>query len=292
MARLHRMRPEMTTPEGQMGDGTREIAVVTGAARGIGRSIVERLAADGYRVIALDRLDEVIDVAAALRNSGAEVEAAVIDIRDRAAISALLEGFAPLDVIVNNAAITSTRHFEDLTEADFRENFDINTVGTFIVAQEGARRMRNGGRIVNMASRSFAGAPQMAHYIASKTAVIGLTRAMAIDLSPRDIRVNAVAPGVVDTEMLRYMAPERREQMLGLQLLGRIGQPEDIARAVAFLASRDNRYITGQVLVVDGGRSLGQGQLPPEDDPYAQGMPLSDGSGPEAERSSDASTDR
>ena len=241
-----------------------ETALVTGAARGIGRGIVERLAADGYRVIALDRRDDVLAMVADLVAGGANVEAVVADIQDRAAIAAIMERIAPLDVIVNNAGITSTRRFEDLTEADFRSNFDINTVGTFIVAQEGARRMRNGGRIVNIASRSFAGAPQMAHYVASKAAVVGLTRAMAIDLSPRDIRVNAVAPGVVDTDMLHYMTPERQQVMLGLQLLGRIGQPEDIARAVAFLASRDNRYITGQVLIVDGGRSLGQSQLPAE----------------------------
>lgn len=243
----------------------RETAIVTGAAKGIGRGIVERLAKEGYRVVALDRLEAVHEVGEALRATGADVETASVDIRDRAAIVAIMERFAPIDVIVNNAAITSTHRFEDLTEEHFRDNFDINAVGTFIVAQEGARRMRNGGRIVNIASRSFAGAPQMAHYIASKTAVVGLTRAMAIDLSPRDIRVNAVAPGVVDTDMLRYMTPERQEAMLGLQLLGRIGQPEDIARAVSFLASPDNRYITGQVLVVDGGRSLGQGQLPPEE---------------------------
>ena len=245
--------------------GRRETAIVTGAAKGIGRGIVERLAKEGYRVVALDRLESVHEVGESLRATGADVETASVDIRDRAAIAAIMERFAPIDVIVNNAAITSTHRFEDLTEEHFRDNFDINAVGTFIVAQEGARRMRNGGRIVNIASRSFAGAPQMAHYIASKTAVVGLTRAMAIDLSPRDIRVNAVAPGVVDTDMLRYMTPERQEAMLGLQLLGRIGQPEDIARAVSFLASPDNRYITGQVLVVDGGRSLGQGQLPPEE---------------------------
>lgn len=251
-----------------MTSATRETAIVTGAARGIGRTIAERLARDGFRVMALDRLDEVHEVSSNLRAAGADAQSAVVDIRDRPAIAALLERFAPLDVIVNNAAITSTRHFDELTEADFRENFDINTVGAFVVAQEGARRMRNGGRIVNISSRSFAGAPQLAHYVASKTALVGLTRAMAIDLSPRDIRVNAVAPGVVDTEMLRYMTPERQKQMLDLQLLGRIGQPEDIARAVAFLASAENRYITGQILVVDGGRSLGQGQLPPEDDPF------------------------
>lgn len=247
---------------------SRETAIVTGAARGIGRAIVEKLAAEGYRVVALDRRDEVREVASNLCASGADVEAAIIDIRDRDGIAAILDGVAPIDVIVNNAAITSTHRFEDLTEEHFRGNFEVNAVGTFVVAQEGARRMRNGGRIVNIASRSFAGAPQMAHYVASKTAIVGLTRAMAIDLSPRDIRVNAVAPGVVDTEMLHYMSEERQKAMLGFQLLGRIGQPEDIARAVAFLASAENRYITGQVLIVDGGRSLGQGQLPPEKSPY------------------------
>lgn len=245
----------------------RGTAIVTGAARGIGEAIVTTLAAEGYRVVAVDLRPEVQAVAARLTAGGADVLAEICDVRDRAAIAALMDRAAPFDVIVNNAAITSTLAFEDLTEDAFRDTFDINTVGTFIVAQEGARRMRNGGRIVNIASRSFAGAPNMAHYVASKTAVVGLTRAMAIDLSPRDIRVNAVAPGVVDTEMLHYMTPEMKERMLAFQLLGRIGQPEDIARAVAFLAAPENHYITGQMLVVDGGRSLGQGQLPPEESP-------------------------
>lgn len=242
-------------------------AIVTGAARGIGRGIAERLLQDGYHVVALDRLETVREVAETLRGPGRRIDAEVVDVRDRAGIAAIMERFAPLDVIVNNAAVTGAFHFEELTEEHFRETFEINTVGTFVVAQEGARRMRNGGRIVNIASRSFAGAPQMAHYVASKTAVIGLTRAMAIDLSPRDIRVNAVAPGVVDTDMLHYMTPERQKLILSRQLLGRIGQPEDIARAVSFLASPENRYITGQVLIVDGGRSQGQGQLPPEESP-------------------------
>jgi 3-oxoacyl-[acyl-carrier protein] reductase len=242
-------------------------ALVTGAAKGIGRAIVTRLAHDGYRVVAVDRLEEVHDMAAELQAQGDDVFAETLDIRDRTALTAVLGREAQLDVIVNNAAVTSTHRFEDLSEDLFREAFDINTVGTFVVSQEGARRMRNGGRIVNIASRSFAGAPQMAHYAASKAAVVGLTRSMAIDLSPRDIRVNAIAPGVVDTDMLHYMSEERQQAMLGFQLLGRIGQPEDIARAVSFLASPENTYITGQILIVDGGRSLGHGQLPPEESP-------------------------
>jgi len=237
-------------------------ALVTGAAKGIGAAIARRLIEDGYSVIALDRLASVHDIA---KDIGGAITAHTIDIRDRKSLGRIMDAEGPLDVIVNNAAITSTHRFEDLTEDHFRENFDINAVGTFIVAQEGARRMRNGGRIVNIASRSFAGAPQMAHYAASKAAVVGLTRSMAIDLSPRDIRVNAVAPGVVDTDMLHYMSEERQKVMLSLQLLGRIGQPAEIARAVSFLAARENTYITGQVLIVDGGRSLGQGQLPAEE---------------------------
>ena len=242
-------------------------ALVTGAAKGIGRAIVTRLAHDGYRVVGVDRLEEVHDMAAELQAQGYDVFAETLDIRDRTALTAVLGREAQLDVIVNNAAVTSTHRFEDLSEDLFREAFDINTVGTFVVSQEGARRMRNGGRIVNIASRSFAGAPQMAHYASSKAAVVGLTRSMAIDLSPRDIRVNAIAPGVVDTDMLHYMSEERQQAMLGFQLLGRIGQPEDIARAVSFLASPENTYITGQILIVDGGRSLGHGQLPPEESP-------------------------
>lgn len=239
-----------------------QTALVTGAARGIGEGIARRLVADGYRVVALDRLDEVTELGDEL---GEALRPYVVDIRDRAALAAIFAAEGPLDVIVNNAAITSTHRFEDLTEEHFRSNFDINTVGTFVVSQEGTRRMKDGGRIVNVASRSFNGAPEMAHYAASKAAVVGLTRSMAIDLSPRDIKVNAVAPGVVDTDMLHYMSKERQQAMLSWQLLGRIGQPEDIARAVAFLAAAENTYITGQVLIVDGGRSLGQGQLPKEE---------------------------
>ena len=247
-----------------MTDATLGTALVTGAAQGIGAGIVLRLVQDGYHVIALDRQDSVLNLAQA---HGDAVSCHVMDVRDRDALKAIIAAHGPLDVIVNNAAITSTHRFEDLTEDHFRENFDVNTVGTFIVSQEGARHMANGGRIVNVASRSFAGAPQMAHYATSKAAVVGLTRSMAIDLSPRDIRVNAVAPGVVDTDMLHYMSEERQKVMLSLQLLGRIGRPSDIAGAVSFLASPDNIYITGQVLVVDGGRSLGQAKLPSEESP-------------------------
>ena len=136
---------------------------------GIGRGIVERLADDGYRIVAIDRLEAVHDVADGLRAAGSTSFRKCSTFVT--ASPSVPDGAPRADRrdLVNNAAVTGTYHFEELTEEHFRETFDINAVGTFVVAQEGARRMPNGGRIVNIASRSFAGAPQMAHYAASET---------------------------------------------------------------------------------------------------------------------------
>ena len=236
-------------------------ALVTGAARGIGRAIAVRLAADGYDVEMADLNADAVEAAAAdIRAAGCRAIAHSLDIRDRPAVAALLQSLAPLEVLVNNAAIFSDKPFAALAEQDFRDMYQTNLVGTFIVAQEAARVMADGGRIVNIGSRSHLGGHNHAHYIASKAAVAALTRAMAIDLGHRDIRVNCVAPGVIDTRLYRELSHERKKQMLTMQVTGRIGQPDDVARAVAFFADPENAYVTGTVLLVDGGRSLGDRQ--------------------------------
>ncbi|RAI01639.1 short-chain dehydrogenase [Acuticoccus sediminis] len=225
------------------------LALVTGAARGIGRAIAERLAADGFTVVAADRdLPDAADGITPIR----------LDVTDRLAVKAALTGLdRPVDVLVNNAGVYSDRPFMELTEADFEAMLAVNLMGVFIVSQEVLRSMPDGGRIVTVSSRSYLGARNMGHYGASKAAVVALTRTMAIEFADRDIAVNAIAPGLVETSILDQLTPERRADLARLQPTGRLGQPQDIAAAAAYLAAPATQFITGQVLIVDGGKSLG-----------------------------------
>lgn len=242
-----------------------ETAVVTGAARGIGRAIAARLARDGYRVLLLDRDQADAEAAArALRDLGFLAASAGLDIRDRGAVSEALDAHAPAaQVLVNNAGIFSDKPFMSLTENDFEVMLGVNVVGSFVVAQEVLKRMPDGGRIVHIASRAVLGQRNNAHYAASKSALIGLTRTMAMELGPRGITVNAIAPGLIDTPMLGGLSEARRAELIRLQPTGRMGTPEDIAHAAAFLASPASGFITGHVLFVDGGKSLGGGAVLP-----------------------------
>ena len=225
------------------------LALVTGAARGIGRAIAERLAADGMSVVAADR-----DLPA----TGDGLTPLALDVTDRAAVGAALAGLGrPVDVLVNNAGVYSDRPFMDLTEADFEAMLSVNLLGVFIVSQEVLRTMPDGGRIVTVASRAYLGARNMGHYGASKAAVVALTRTMAIEFASRDIAVNAIAPGLVDTPILDGLSAERRADLARLQPTGRLGRPQDIAAAAAYLAAPDTGFVTGQVMIVDGGKSLG-----------------------------------
>lgn len=180
-----------------------------------------------------------------------------LDITDETACRLLLGQLPPLQVLVNNAGIFDVKDFFDVSAADFRRMYEVNTVAMFTLSRDAAKHMPRGSRIVNLASRAMLGARHYAHYVASKAAVVGLTRAMALELAPHGITVNAVAPGVIETDMLRARSDTNLEALRALQPLGRLGTPADIARSVVFLAAAEADFITGQVILVDGGRSLG-----------------------------------
>ena len=176
-------------------------AIVTGAARGIGLAIARRLAEDGFATIATDRdVSALAEEVARQTGQGRMFSAANMDVADRAAVCGVFDRVGVVHVVVNNAGIAAPMiAFKSLTQEELRRVVRVNTSGTFIVAQEAARRMAKGGRIINIASRGYLGGAGASHYVASKAAVVGLTRAMAIELRWKGITVNAVAPGMVDT---------------------------------------------------------------------------------------------
>ena len=236
----------------------RRVAFVTGAAQGIGLATVERLARDGFRVVAMDRNGEqVTQQAQALAKQGLDVVAAAVDVCDRAAVVAALDAQPRIDAMVCAAGIYNDAPLLELTEDAFRRMLDVNVIGTFIPAQEAARRMQAGGRIVTISSRGALGGTRFAHYVASKAAVIGLTRAMAMELRGRQIAVNSVAPGFTDTPMTRSAPAEMFSAWESLEPSGKAATPDLIANAIAFFASPATQFVTGQTLFVDGGKSLG-----------------------------------
>lgn len=240
-----------------------KVAIVTGAGRGIGKGIAARLAAEGCRLVvtALES-DQVEAVASELRGAGAEVEAKAGDIGQAATADELirtaLDRFGGLDVLVNNAGwALPVAHLLEMDEDHWDTVLRTNLKSVYLTTSRAARVMardRRGGAVVNMSSWGAIRAHrQMAAYDASKGGIDGFTRAAAVDLAPYGIRVNAVAPGTVHTESYAG-SPE-------MVPLGRVAEPEDVAAAVAFLASDDARYITGQVIQVDGGMGA-QGRPP------------------------------
>lgn len=236
----------------------KEIALVTGAGRGIGLATTKRLLEDGFHVVMVDLSPEPLATnAAALKGASNSVEHHALSITDRPAVAKLIASLPRLDVLVNNAAVFWDGKFDAVTEDDFRKMYDVNVVGTFVMAQEAAKVMKRGGRIVNVASRAYLAGYAHSPYITSKAGAVGLTRGMAIDLAPRGIFVNAIAPGLIETEMFRSLTPERQRELIDKQPTKEVGQPEDIANGIAFFASPRTRNVTGQILTLDGGRSMG-----------------------------------
>jgi 3-oxoacyl-[acyl-carrier protein] reductase len=232
--------------------------VITGAGSGIGRAAAIRLGSVGARILALDRDPQAAQqTVRAIEATGGHAVAVTCDVTDQGAVDAALDAVGHVDVLVNSAGIFGEKHLEEITGDDLRRMYEVNAVGLFNTTKAALARMPDGGRIINISSRAYLGSRDHAHYVASKAAVVGLTRTLAIDLAPRRIMVNAIAPGAVRTPMLAGLGDQRLEQLAASYPEGRLIEAEDVAHAIAFFADPATRSITGQVLIIDGGRSLG-----------------------------------
>jgi len=237
------------------------VAVITGASRGIGAAIAQRLAHDGYAVAInySSRDDEAQALVADLTQSGASAIAVKADVSQaddvRALFTTVEQKLGKIDVLVNNAGILKTMPLAEHSDELFTRTFAINTQGVFNTLREGATRMNNGGRVINLSTSALAmSLPGYAIYNGSKAAVEAFTRVFAKELRGRRITVNAVAPGPVATDLFREGKTEAQiETFAKMPPLERLGEPEDIASVVAFLCSEGSGWINGQVLRANGG---------------------------------------
>ncbi|HUL65910.1 MAG TPA: 3-oxoacyl-ACP reductase FabG [Burkholderiaceae bacterium] len=242
-----------------------EVALVTGASRGIGAAILEALARSGATVIGTATTEAGAQaISASIANFGGKGRGAVLDVRDAAGVEALVDRianeFGPLSVLVNNAGITRDALAMRLKDDDWAAVIDTNLSAAFRVIRSCLRGMMKAkhGRIINMSSVVAAsGNAGQANYAAAKAGLEGMTRALAREVGSRGISVNCIAPGFIDTDMTRKLTEAQAQALLGQIPLGRLGQPQEVAAAVVFLASSAGAYITGTTLHVNGGMHMG-----------------------------------
>ena len=242
-----------------------KIALVTGGSRGIGRAICLELARRGANVAVncAGSVQAAEETADACRQLGVQAMVIPADVADPAAceamVQAVLDAFGRIDILVNNAGITRDNLALRIDEADYDAVLDTNLKGAFFCCKAAYRPMmrQRSGRIINLSSVvGLRGNPGQSNYAASKAGLIGLTKSLAKELAGRKITVNAVAPGFIETDMTSVLPQQARDALLQAIPMARPGQPEEVARAVAFLAGDDAAYITGQVLSVDGGMAV------------------------------------
>ena len=238
-----------------------QVAVVTGAGRGIGRAIALKFAAEGADVVCVSRTAENSEkVANEVRALGRKAWAVAVDVSDGNAVSVaakqILADAGRVDILVNNAGVTRDGLLMRMSEADWDTVLDTNLKGAFLFTKAFTRAFlkQSSGRIINVASViGLIGNAGQANYAASKAGLIGFTQSVARELASRGITCNALAPGFIETDMTAELSPEMRAELLKKIPLGTLGQTEDIAGAALYLASPAARYVTGQVLTVDGG---------------------------------------
>ena len=241
-----------------------QVALITGGARGIGKEIAALFAREGADLALFDVNAQVLEqTAAELRALGRRVEGLVVDVTNASAVdeavSKVLDKLGKIDILVNNAGITHDGLVVRMEESQWDRVLDINLKGTFLCTRAVAKAMLKArrGRIVSIASIvGLIGNPGQANYAASKAGVIGMTKSVAKELATRGITCNAIAPGFIKTEMTDRLADEAKQRLRALIPMGTLGEPSDVAQAALFLVSDAARYITGHVLVVDGGLAM------------------------------------
>ena len=242
-----------------------KIAIVTGGGSGLGFAIAEKFTQNGINTIIVGRDENKLKAAKEIL--GDHCYAMICDVSNLSSIPAfvrdVIKQFGQIDILVNNAGINMKKEFTEVTDEDFQKVITTNLSAVFAISREVVKQMlkQGSGSIINISSMAAQyGLPKVIAYSASKTAIDGMTRAMAVELSPKGIRVNAIAPGFIITDMTDKALnsdPERKAKVFNRTPMGYMGQPSDIGDAALFLASDSSKYITGVVLPVDGGNSVG-----------------------------------